>query len=140
MTIALTFLTFFLVEIFNKKRVHPFQYVLIGLSLVLFYTLLISISEHSNFDLAYFISSVSVITMIGLYSKTILNNLKQTIILVMVLCLTYLFVYITLQIQDYALLIGSVGLTSILAVTMYITRKVNWYDLSSIKKGDSSVE
>ncbi len=140
LAIALTFLTFFLVEIFNKKRVHPFQYVLIGLSLVLFYTLLISISEHSNFDLAYFISSVSVITMIGLYSKTILNNLKQTIVLVMVLCLTYLFVYITLQIQDYALLIGSVGLTSILALTMYITRKVNWYDLSSIKKGDSSAE
>lgn len=140
LAIALTFLTFFLVEIFNKKRVHPFQYVLIGLSLVLFYTLLISISEHSNFDMAYIISSVSVITMIGLYSKTILNNLKQTIVLVLVLCLTYLFVYITLQIQDYALLIGSVGLTSILALTMYITRKVNWYDLSSTKKGDSSAE
>jgi len=140
LAIALTFLTFFLVEIFNKKRVHPFQYILIGLSLVLFYTLLISISEHTNFDLAYTITSVSVITMIGLYSRAILNNLKQTLLLILVLCLTYLFVYITLQIQDYALLIGSVGLTTILALTMYITRKVNWYDLSSIKKGESGVD
>lgn len=137
LAISLTFLTFFLVEIFNKKRVHPFQYILIGLALCLFYTLLISISEHTNFDLAYIISSVAVIAMIGLYARSILNDLKQTIILVLVLCLTYTFVYITLQVQDYALLIGSIGLTSILALTMYITRRVNWYDLSSIKKSNS---
>lgn len=137
LAISLTFLTFFLVEIFNKKRVHPFQYILIGLALCLFYTLLISISEHANFDVAYFISSVAVISMIGLYAKSILNDLKQTIILVLVLCLTYTFVYITLQVQDYALLIGSIGLTSILALTMYITRRVNWYDLSTIKKSNS---
>lgn len=137
LSIALTFLTFFLVEIFNKKRVHPFQYILIGLSLVLFYTLLISISEHLNFNLAYVISSLSIIAMIGLYSKTIFENLKQSLILVLILVLTYTFVYITLQIQDYALLIGSVGLTVILGVTMYITRKINWYDLNSFKKGDS---
>ncbi len=137
LAIALTFLTFFLVEIFNKNRVHPFQYILIGLSLVLFYTLLISISEHLNFDLAYIISSLSVIAMIGLYSKTIFDNLKQSLILVLILVLTYTFVYITLQIQDYALLIGSVGLTVILGVTMYITSKVNWYDLNSLNKGDS---
>lgn len=137
LAISLTFLTFFLVEIFNKKRVHPFQYILIGLALCLFYTLLISISEHTNFDLAYIISSVAVIGMIGLYAKSILNDLRQTIILVLVLCLTYTFVYITLQLQDYALLIGSVGLTMILALTMYITRRVNWYDLSSVKKSNS---
>ncbi len=136
LAIALTFLTFFLVEVFNKKKVHPFQYILIGLALVLFYTLLISISEHTNFDLAYIISSVSVIAMIGLYAKTIFNNLRQTLVLVLVLCLTYTFVYITLQLQDYALLIGSIGLTAILAFTMYITRNINWYELGSAKKGE----
>lgn len=133
LAISLTFLTFFLVEIFNKSKVHPFQYILIGLALCLFYTLLVSISEHSNFNLAYLISSVAIISIIGLYAKSILHNVKQTIVLVIILCFTYSFVYITLQVQDYALLIGSIGLTAILAFTMYITRNVNWYQLSSPK-------
>lgn len=133
LAIVLTFLTFFLVEIFNKKEVHPFQYILIGFALCLFYTLLISITEHTNFDIAYTISSISVITMIGFYAKSILADIRQTIVLVLILCLTYTFIYITLQIQDYALLIGSIGLTVILSFTMYITRNINWYDLSSVK-------
>jgi inner membrane protein len=133
LAIALTFLTFFLVEIFNRKKVHPFQYILIGLAMCMFYTLLISISEHTNFDIAYLISSLSVITLIGLYAKAILESIKQTIVFVGVMALTYLFVYITIQLQDYALLIGSLGLTSILALTMYITRKINWYDLSAVR-------
>jgi len=137
LAISLTFLTFFLVEILSSKKVHPFQYILIGLALCLFYTLLVSISEQTNFDIAYIIASVSVITMIGLYSKSILKNLKQTLILVLVLSITYSFVYITLQVQDYALLIGSVGLTAILALTMYITRNIKWYEISSLKKAGS---
>ncbi|HLN52386.1 MAG TPA: cell envelope integrity protein CreD [Lentimicrobium sp.] len=137
LAIALTFLTFFLVEIFNKKKLHPFQYILIGLALCLFYTLLISISEHTNFDIAYIIASISVIGMIGLYAKSILKDLRQTIILVLILCLTYSFVYITLRLQDYALIIGSIGLSAILAFTMYITRRINWYDLGSFKRSGS---
>lgn len=136
LAIALTFLTFFLVEIFNKKEVHPFQYILIGMALVLFYTLLISISEHTNFDVAYIISSVFIIGITGFYARAILKNLRQTITLVSILMLTYAFVYLILQLQDYALLIGSVGLTAILALTMFITRNVNWYDLNAIKKHD----
>jgi inner membrane protein len=139
LAISLTFLTFFLVEIFNRKKIHPFQYILIGLALVLFYTLLISISEHTNFDIAYVIASASVIAMIGLYARSILQNPRQAATLVFVLILTYTFVYITLQIQDYALLIGTIGLTLILAFTMYITRNINWYELSSLKKADSSI-
>ncbi len=134
LAISLTFLTFFLVEIFNKSRLHPFQYILIGVALVLFYTLLVSISEHSSFNVAYLISSVAIISIIGLYARTILRNIKQTITLVIILGFTYTFVYVTLQVQDYALLIGSIGLTSILAFTMYITRNINWYNLSSSKE------
>ena len=136
LAIVLTFLTFFLVEIFNKKEVHPFQYILVGFALCLFYTLLISITEHTNFDIAYIISSISVITMIGFYAKSILADFRQTIVLVLILCLTYTFIYITLQVQDYALLIGSIGLTVILSFTMYITRNINWYDLSSVKNSN----
>lgn len=140
LAISLTFLTFFLVEIFNKSKVHPFQYILIGLALSLFYTLLISISEHSNFDIAYLVSSAIIISIIGLYSRAILHSSKQSVTLVIILAFTYTFVYITLQLQDYALLIGSIGLTSILAFTMYITRNINWYELSAVKTDNSTTE
>jgi inner membrane protein len=113
---------------------HPFQYLIIGLGLVLYYTLLISISEHTNFTTAYILASTGIIGMIGLYAKAILKNAKQTTVLVMVLVLTYSFVYITLQLQDYALLIGSIGLTAILGFTMYITRNVDWYSLRAGKR------
>ena len=134
LAISLTFLTFFLVEVFNKKKVHPLQYILIGLALCLFYTLLVSISEHLNFNLAYFISSLVIITIIGLYAKSILPNVKQVMVLVFILCFTYTFIFVTLQIQDYALLIGSIGLTAILAFTMFITRNINWYEMSAVKE------
>jgi inner membrane protein len=134
LAISLTFLTFFLVEVFNEGRMHPFQYILIGLALVMFYTLLVSISEHTSFNLAYLISSVSIISIIGLYARSILRNRRHTLALIVILGFTYTFVYITLQVQDYALLIGSLGLTAILAFTMYITRNINWYELSSPKE------
>lgn len=135
LAISLTFLTFFLVEIFNKKKLHPFQYILIGLALVLFYTLLVSISEHTNFNIAYLLSSLIIISIIAFYARAILQNTKQTFVLVVILCFTYMFVFVTLQLQDYALLIGSIGLTAILAFTMYITRNINWYALSGGSQG-----
>jgi inner membrane protein len=124
------------VEVFSRSKVHPFQYTLIGMALVLFYTLLVSVSEHANFDVAYLLSSLVVIGIIGLYAKTILRHKRQALVLVVILCFTYTFVYITLQVQEYALLIGSIGLTVILAATMYITRKIDWYDLSTGRAKD----
>lgn len=140
LAISLTFLTFFLVEIFNHNRLHPFQYILIGLALTLFYILLVAISEHSSFDVAYLISSAAIISMIGLYARAILKKTKPTLTLVLILCATYAFVYVTLQVQDYALIIGSIGLTAILAFTMYITRNINWYELSAAERVTGRVE
>lgn len=130
MTIALTFLIFFLVEILNGRKIHPFQYALVGLALCLFYVLLISISEHSNFNLAYGISSFSIIMMITLYSLSVFKDPKLTALLVVVLTGIYGFLFITLQMADYALLMGSAGLTLILGATMYFTRNINWYKIN----------
>lgn len=138
LVVSLTFLTFFLVEVFGNMNVHPFQYILIGLALVLFYLLLISISEHTGFNAAYMISGISVIAITGLYSKAVFRNVRQAMVLVLVLVFVYSFIYLILQLQDYALLIGSLGLTAVLAVTMYITRHVNWYDLNALEKADTS--
>jgi len=131
MTIALTFLIFFLVEILYGKRIHPFQYTLVGLALSLFYILLVSISEHSNFNLAYAISTVAIVTMIALYTLSVFKSKRQTLILISILLGIYGFLFVTLQLADYALLMGSIGLTLILAATMYFTRHINWYKLKS---------
>ncbi|OHX68603.1 cell envelope integrity protein CreD [Flammeovirga pacifica] len=129
MTIALTFLIFFLVEIMNKTRIHPLQYAMVGLALCLFYVLLVSISEHSNFNLAFGLSSVGIIGMISLYSLTLFKSKKLSIMLSTVLISIYCFLFTTLQMVDYALLMGGIGLTIILGATMFYTRKINWYQL-----------
>ncbi len=130
MCIALTFLIFFLVEIINKRKIHPFQYILVGFGLCIFYVLLISISEHSNFNTAYIISSLSIVSIISLYSLTIFKSKKLSLLLLSSLTSIYGFLFVTLQLADYALLMGSIGLTLILAATMYFTRNINWYDIN----------
>lgn len=127
MTIALTFLIFFLIEILNKNRIHPFQYTLVGLALCLFYVLLISISEHASFNLAYGLSTAAITSMVTLYSISIFKRIKTAVLLSLILCAVYGFVFVTLQMTDFALLLGSTGLTLTLATTMYYTRNINWY-------------
>ena len=99
---------------------------MIGLSLILFYTLLISITEHSSFSLAYFISSVMTVGLISLYSVSILKNKKFPIFIGLSLAALYGFIYVIIQLENYALLVGSIGLFTILAIVMYVSRKVEW--------------
>ena len=127
MFITLTFLIFFFVQILNKVRIHPIQYIIVGLALCVFYTLLIALSEHISFDASYLISSISIITMITLYSYSIAKNSRLTKIIGGILTLLYLFIYSILQIQDYALLMGSIGLFVVLGIIMYLSRKIDWY-------------
>lgn len=125
--IALTFLVFFLAEIFNRLRIHPFQYLLVGFALCLFYALLLSLSEYLRFDLAYALASLATTFLITAYSVSVFKHPRLSFVLgVMVLAL-YGSLYVLLRSPDYALLMGSVGLFVILAVVMYISRKVDWY-------------
>lgn len=130
MTIALIFLVFFLVEIMNGRKIHPFQYTLVGLALCLFYVLLISISEHSNFNIAYLISAGITSLMIIIYAKSVFKSGKFTGVLSVTILGIYGFLFVTLQLADYALLMGSIGLALILGITMYFTRNINWYKLN----------
>jgi len=138
MFIGLTFLAFFLIEILNSKMLHPIQYLLVGSALVLFYILLLSLSEHFYFPIAYTIASLSLILLITLYSKAILQDTRFMIIISSVLTLLYGFLYIDLQLEDYALLLGSFGLFIVLATVMYLTRNLNWYTLLPKEKKDTS--
>ncbi|HAT64683.1 MAG TPA: cell envelope integrity protein CreD [Flavobacteriaceae bacterium] len=126
MVIGLTLLVFLLIQLVSKIYIHPFQYIMIGLALVMFYTLLISISEHSSFFKAYAIASASVLGLITLYSRAILKGFKFPILVGGSLASLYGFIYVIIQLENYALLVGSVGLFVILAVIMFASRKIDW--------------
>lgn len=131
--IALTFFVYFFLEIYYRRSVHPLQYVLIGFALVIFYTLLLSISEYMQFGLAYLISSAATVLLISWYTKGIFKQWPIVLLFAFILSLLYIFIYIIIQLQDDALLFGSIGLFVLLAIIMYFSRKVNWNDEEKIK-------
>ncbi len=126
MVIGLTLLVFLLIQIISKIYIHPFQYVMIGLALVMFYTLLISISEHSSFFKAYTIASLSVLGLITIYSKMILKGIRFPLLICTSLASLYGFIYVIIQLENYALLVGSIGLFVILTIIMFASRKIDW--------------
>ncbi|MEZ4787663.1 MAG: cell envelope integrity protein CreD [Flavobacterium haoranii] len=126
LVIGLTFLIFFLIQTISKINIHIFQYTMIGLALIMFYTLLISITEHSSFMIAYSIAASSVIVMLLLYSISVLKNKKFPLFITGALTLLYSFIYVIIQLEDYALLVGSIGLFLILGAVMYFSRKIDW--------------
>lgn len=128
LVIGLTFLIFFLIQTLSKINIHLFQYLMIGLALIMFYTLLISISEHSSFLKAYLIAGISVVLLITLYSKSILKGWKFPLFITTSLSALYGFIYVIIQLENYALLVGSIGLFVILALVMFASRKIEWHN------------
>ncbi len=126
MIIGLTLLVFLLIQIISKIDIHPFQYLMIGLALVMFYTLLISISEHQNYLKAYLIAGSAVIGLITVYSKTILKNMKFPLLIFTSMTALYAFIFVIIQLENYALLVGSIGLFIILAIIMFASKKIDW--------------
>jgi inner membrane protein len=133
--IAFTFIVFFFIEVLNKVFIHPIQYVLVGISLVIFFSLLLSISEHLEFNKAYIISAGATLFLIAAYVFAILKSRNLTILIVGILCILYTLIFVIIQLQDYALLIGSIAMFLILALVMYFSRKIDWYKLN-IKEKD----
>ncbi|HNG90814.1 MAG TPA: cell envelope integrity protein CreD, partial [Saprospiraceae bacterium] len=125
--ISLTFLTIFFIEMRQaQRRVHPFQYMLIGLALVIFYTLLVSLSEHLSYNTAYFIAAAMTIGLSTYYARSLFDSNALAMLVGGTLTVLYGFLFVVLQQQDYALLIGSFGLFFILAAVMYVSKKINW--------------
>ena len=127
MFILITFTAFFFVEVLDKRRIHPIQYLLVGFAICLFYLLLLAISEHVSFNWAYLISAASILAMITFYVRYVFQNGRLTALFSGILALLYGFYFSLLQLEDYSLLLGSLGLALILGTIMYLTRRVNWY-------------
>jgi inner membrane protein len=129
--IAFTFLVFFFVEVSKKVFIHPIQYLLVGIALIVFYTLLLSISEHLSYNSAFVISASSTILLITGYIKAILKSNILTLMISGLLVVLYSFIFVIIQLQDYSLLIGSVGIFMILSFLMFFSRKIDWYNITS---------
>jgi inner membrane protein len=125
--VLLPFLIFFLFEVASSRKIHPFQYLLVGLAVCLFYLMLVSVSEHLSFDWTYLLASVTTTALITFYSSAVLAAWRRAWIMSLVLAAGYLFLYAALKSEDYALLIGSLGLFVILAGVMILTRSIDWY-------------
>ena len=125
--ILLTFAAVFFIEMRKAKPIHPVQYLLIGLALVVFYTLLLSFSEHMNFGLSYLIASVMTIGMIVVFMASVVKDKKTALGIGLLLSVLYAFVYVLLQLETYALLVGSVGIFIVLGIAMFATQKIDWY-------------
>lgn len=126
LVIGLTFLIFFLIQSISRISIHIFQYSMIGIALIMFYTLLISITEHSSFSFAYILAATAVVALITLYSVSILKNRKFPVFIGASLSVLYTFIFVIIQLEDYALLVGSIGLFFILASVMYCSRQIEW--------------
>jgi inner membrane protein len=131
MFITLTFLIFFFMQILNGTKIHPIQYIIVGLALCVFYTLLIALSEYIAFTNAYLISSIAIVGLITLYSISIFRSKRLIALISFILSALYVFIYSIIQMEDFALLIGSIGLFVILAIIMFLSRKIDWYAIKT---------
>lgn len=139
MFLFFTFGAFFFSEVINRQKIHPIQYILIGIAMLIFYTLVLSLSEHINFNLTYIISAASVTLIISGYAKAIIPNTRFAASIMGLLLVLYGYLFIVLQLEDYALLMGSIGLLVIIAVVMFMTRRINWYGEEAGEKDKSVV-
>ena len=124
--IGLTFLVFYFIELLQHHPVHPLQYILIGLALCIFYTLLIALAEQLSFSIAYLVSVVLTLGLVTAYSASVFRSVRKAVGIGITLLLLYTFVYVIIRSEDQALLMGSLGLFLILAVVMYFSRKIKW--------------
>jgi len=137
--VGFTFLGFFLFETLTSLRIHPVQYSAIGAALAVFYLLVLSLAEHFGFGFSFLAASAANVLLITGYCKAFLIKKRSLAVLSLSLSGLYLFLYVLLQLEDFALLIGSLAVFMSLSLFMYVTRSLNWYQVS-LKAGTPRVE
>ena len=135
--IVLTFTAFFLFEILRQLRIHSIQYTLVGCALAIFYLLLVSLSEHLAFSVAYSIASAACVSLISFYVTYVLNSARAGIGFGCGISFLYAVLYVLLQAEDHALLMGSLLLFAALTAVMITTRKIDWYQIANGQRLES---
>ena len=131
MFIGLVFLAYFLFESMARRRVHPAQYVLIGLAQLIFYLLLLSIAERVGFDLAFLVSAGATVALISAYAGWVFESRRQGLIALAAFSTLYVLIYVLMRLEDFALLVGALTSFAAIAAVMYFTRGIDWYGVTS---------
>ncbi len=127
MFIGLVFIAYFLFEVLVGVRVHPAQYILIGLAQSIFYLLLLAFAEHVGFGLAFLMAAGAVVAITSAYAGAVFGDRKYIGRAGAVFALTYGLLYTLMRLQDFALMIGALASFFAIALTMYLTRDMDWY-------------
>ncbi len=130
---GLIFLTYFMFEVTSGKRVHPAQYVLVGVAQIIFFLLLLSLTEKVGFDVGFLIAGAATVGLLSVNAEWIFASRKLGLRALAVFCPLYGLIYVLLRLKDYALLVGAVASFVAIAMAMYLTRKVDWYGSLSDK-------
>lgn len=136
--VGVVFLAYFLFEATSAYRVHPAQYVLVGLAQVIFYLLLLAIAERLGFDAAFLIAAVATVGLIGLYAGAVFRDRTRGYAATAAFALLYALIYILMRLEDFALLVGSIAAFLAIAAAMYFTRNLDWYGLGLPGQGGGS--
>lgn len=125
--VALTFGVFLLAELTGRLRVHPVQYLLVGLALAVFYVLLLALSEHLGFAVAYLVAALALTAILGAWGSAALGSPRRGLALGAWLAALYGFLFLMVRSEDFALLIGALGLLAMVAASLWLTRRIDWY-------------
>jgi inner membrane protein involved in colicin E2 resistance len=125
--LGLVFLTYFLFEVLSGKSVHPAQYALVGVAQIIFYLLLLSLAEHLGFDVSYLLAGASTVGLFSVNVDWVFQSRKLALRSLAVFTGLYIFIYVLLRVEAYALLVGAFTSFAAIAVAMYVTRNVDWY-------------
>jgi inner membrane protein len=127
MFVSLVFLAYFVFETLSGKRVHPAQYLLVGLAQVIFYLLLLSIAERVGFDGGFAAAAVATVGLLSTYAGWVFESRRQGVIALIAFSLLYALIYVLMRLEDFALLVGAVTSFAAIAAVMYFTRRIDWY-------------
>jgi len=125
--VLMTFGLIWLIEVLSRVRVHPVQYLLIGCALCTFYLLELSLSEQLGFAIAYATAAAAVAGLVGLYAAVVLRGRQRAAVVTATVGCLYGYLYVLLTNEDYALLLGSIGVFAAVAAAMLLTRHIDWY-------------
>ena len=126
--VGLLFLSYFVFEVTSGKRAHLSQYVLVALAHMIFYLLLLSLAERTGFDLGFLVAGSATVLLLSANAKWIFSSLMQGLRALFVFSLLYFFIYLLLRLEDNALLVGAVASFVAIAMVMYFTRSIDWYN------------
>lgn len=129
MFLGVVFLAYFLMEATSDRRVHPAQYILVGLAQLIFYLLLLSIAERIGFDFAFLIAATATVTLIGGYAGAVFQSRRRGVIAFFAFAVLYALIYMLMRLEDYALLAGSIAAFVTITAVMWFTRNLDWYGL-----------